>query len=282
MTLPHFLEIPPSKKPRYVLIPLPLDVGSSRRGSAKAPLEILKASQTFEWYDEALDFSLENLSYQTVHPLVLRRGEKVRAYLDRVRAEALLAYRRRAMPIGIGGEHTLLSPLVEALLAHRGARDFSVVVFDAHSDLRKDFEGNRWSHACSTRRIVEMGLDATVVGLRSLLPDHRRAGARLIFPEDVRSGRWKKMLSKVKRNVYVSVDVDVLDLGIMPAATNPEPGGLSWSEFTEVLIHLLRGRTLLAGDVVELCPPAGPAYAAITAARVLARLIALAEKSRRK
>lgn len=278
--IPDFLEIAPSKNPRYVLIPLPFDAGSSRPGSRFAPAAILKASQSIEWYDETLDVSIENLSYQTVSPLAPRRKEKTRAYLDRVREAAVKAHQHHSVPVGVGGEHTLLVPLVEALVASRKSKDFSVVVFDAHSDLREDYEGNPWSHACSTRRIVEMGLDATVVGLRSLLPEHRKAGARLIFPEDIRSGRWKSMMAEVKRSVYVSIDVDVLDLGILPAATNPEPGGLSWDEFSTVLTHLMTGRHFLAGDVVELCPPAGPAYAAVTAARVLTRLIALAEKSR--
>lgn len=263
-------------------MPLPSDIGSSRPGSRHAPLAILDASQSIEWYDEMPDVDLENLSYKTVPAVVPRRGERPRDYLDRVRAEALKAHRARAIPVGIGGEHTLLVPLVEALLETRKSRDFSVVVFDAHSDLRKEFNGNPWSHACSTRRVVEMGLDATVVGVRSLLPDHYKAGARLVFPEDIRTGRWKKMLAGVKRNVYISIDIDVLDLGLMPAATNPEPGGLLWAEFSKVLEHLMCGRNFLAGDVVELCPPAGPAYAAVTAARVLTRLIALAEKSRSK
>lgn len=278
--LPDFLEIAPSKNPRYVLIPLPYDAGSTRPGSRFAPRAILEASQCIESYDETLDVDLERLSYRTMPPVVPRRSERARVYLDRVRRAALDVHRRRAIPVGIGGEHSLLVPLVEAVAASRGKKDFSVVVFDAHSDLRLDSGGNRWSHACSTRRVVEMGIDTTVVGLRSLLPEHRSAGARLIFPDDIRRGRWKKMLGRVKSNLYVSVDVDVLDLGIMPAATNPEPGGLSWTEFSDILAFLFARRTFLAGDVVELCPPAGPAYAAATAARVLVRLIALAEKSR--
>lgn len=243
---------------------------------------ILDASQSIEWYDETLDISLEKLAYQTIPPIVPKRGEKTRAYLDRVRASALKAYQAKSTPIGLGGEHTLLVPLVEALVeSRRGNTDFSVVVFDAHSDLRDTFNGTPWSHACSTRRILDMGIDATVIGLRSLLPEHRSAGARLIFPDDVRSDKWKKMLESVKRSIYVSIDIDVLDLGIMPAATNPEPGGLFWHEFSEILVHLFRGRHFLAGDVVELCPPAGPEYAAVTTARALTRLVALAEKSRR-
>ncbi|MBI4179149.1 arginase family protein [bacterium] len=274
------MEIAPSKHPRYVLIPLPFDAGSSRPGSRHAPRAVLDASQTIEWYDECYDVNLEHLPYRTHDPVVPRPREKTRAYLDRVRAAARTAYRQNAIPIGLGGEHTLLVPLVEALVESRPKKDFSVVVFDAHSDLRKDFEGNPWSHACSSRRVLEMGIDVTVVGLRSLLPEHRDAGARLIFPEDIRGGRWKRMLSAVKKNIYVSIDIDVLDLGIMPAATNPEPGGLTWSEFTDALTLLFKDRNFLAGDVVEYCPPAGPAYAAVTTARALVRLIALAERSR--
>ncbi len=226
--IPDFLEISPSKNPSYVLLPLPFDSGSSRPGSRKAPAAILDASQSIEWYDETVDWNLEKLAYQTRPPMMPKKGERPRAYLDRVRAAALGVYRRGAIPIGIGGEHTLLVPLVEALAAGRADKQFSVVVFDAHSDLRESFDGNPWSHACSTRRVVEMGIDATVVGLRSLLPEHRAAGARLIFPEDIRNGSWKMKLGEIERDVYISIDVDVLDLGIMPAATNPEPGGLSW------------------------------------------------------
>lgn len=279
---PEFLDVPPSARPRYVLIPLPFDAGSTRPGSRLAPRAILEATQYFECYDEVADVDLESVPFRTAPPIAPRRNEKTRAYLDRVRAAALTAHQKKSIPIGIGGEHTLIVPLVESLVAARGSTDFSVVIFDAHSDLRDEHEGTRWSHACSTRRVMEMGIDTTVIGLRSLRPDHRNAGARLIFPDDLRHGRWEKMMSRVKRNIYISIDVDVLDLGILPAATNPEPGGLTWDEFTRVLIALFHKRTFLAGDIVELCPPAGPAYAAFTAARCLTRLVAFAEKSRRR
>ena len=281
MSLPHFLDIRPSHRPRYVLIPLPYDAGSTRPGSRLAPKAILDASQCVESYDELLDVDLQRLRYRTAPPLVPKRGERQRAYLDRVRAAAALAHRQGAVPIGIGGEHSVLAPLVEALAGARGKKDFSVVVFDAHSDLRKVHNGSLWSHACSTRRVVEMGIDTTVIGLRSLLPEHRRAGARLIFADDVRKGRWKRMLAGIRKNIYLSIDVDVFDLGLMPAATNPEPGGISWGEFSDILTHLARSRTVLAGDVVELCPPAGPSCAAATAARALVRLVALSEASSR-
>lgn len=235
-----------------------------------------------ESYDEIAAVDLENLAYDLSPAVAPRRREPARHYLDRVRSAALCAYDRSAIPIGIGGEHTLSVPLVEALASSRGRKDFSVVIFDAHSDLRDTHEGSRWSHACSTRRIVEMGLDTTVIGLRSLLRDHLKAGARLIFPDDIRSGRWRKMLNGLRKNLYISIDLDVLDIGIMPAVTNPEPGGLSWWEFSDVLAHLFRSRRFLAGDVVELCPTRGPSYAAVTAARALVRLIALAEKNRRR
>lgn len=273
----HYFNIEPGARPQVTVLPLLLDCGSSQAGSAKGPGAILKASDLIETYDQRLDIDISDLQLNCDPPVKLKKSEPVAKFVERAKAASLKIQKTGALPFGLGGEHTVAVPLVAALKENHGT-DFSIVVFDAHSDMRDSFEGDMWSHSTSTKKMVQMGFSPWVVGVRSYEPHHANAGAGFITPADVRNGDWTRMLKTLKSKVYISVDVDALDPSEMPAVSNPEPGGLTWDQFTDVLPAICDKRQLIGADIVELVPNLGPPYAAVTTARIMLRMLALIKK----
>jgi agmatinase len=160
--------------------------------------------------------------------------------------------------------------------------DAHVLSIDAHADLRNEYGGTPFSHACVCRRLVEGG-PVTIVGVRSYSAEEAEfaAGAQgltLISAHDVLCGRTtpKRIASSLGKRVYVTVDVDGLDPSIMPATGTPEPGGLRWWDVLEILRRVMKKREVVGMDMVELAPVSGSRRSDFAAARLAAKMITYA------
>jgi agmatinase len=279
----HFLDIPPElrepgRSAAWVL-PVPYERTSSyRRGSAGAPAAILEASIQLENWDEelAVDPSLAGIA--TLPPLDVPEGspEEGAAFLR----EALRAPFRRAPLLALlGGEHTLTAPAVAAACEQAGP--LTVLQLDAHADLRESWEGTPWNHACAMRRVLDHA-PVVGVGIRSISPEEARAVPTLDvehFPAHhiCRRESWQEeVVERLAEAVYVTIDMDVLDLGLAPSVGTPEPGGLTWWPLLRLLRLVCENRRVVGIDLVE-CNPSGPEdVTAFTAARLLYKTIGYA------
>jgi agmatinase len=129
---------------------------------------------------------------------------------------------------------------------------------DAHTDLRDEYEGSKYNHACTVARIRE-AIDTVVsVGIRSMdSSEHEKLDEKLVFYADyVRESKgWiRETVAALPKQVYVTIDLDVFDPGIMPSTGTPEPGGLDWYQVIMLLKAIARNRIITGFDVVELCP----------------------------
>lgn len=178
------------------------------------------------------------------------------------------------IPVLLGGDHTASVGAVQA--AAQRFPDLRVVILDAHLDLRTEYEGQRWSHACTARRIMEAVGDGRVVqlGVRSGTREEwefarrhcRWATGVLAMPETVRE-------ELASRPVYLSVDLDVLDPACAPGVGNPEPGGPGFTDLLEA-IYAMRGLPVVAIDLMETAPPLDPSGAtAVAAAKLLREMV---------
>lgn len=154
--------------------------------------------------------------------------------------------------LAIGGEHTI-TPAITAELS-RLHPDLRVIQFDAHSDLRDDYLGERWCHATAMARVLDsIPRDRLLqLGIRAF---GRREEMDLttVYPFDVLSP-VEDILTRVGASpVYLTVDVDVLDPGVMPDVQTPEPGGCSYRELVRALAGLSR-LNVIGADIVEFCP----------------------------
>ncbi|NDY41720.1 agmatinase [Dissulfurirhabdus thermomarina] len=262
---------------RIHFIPVPFDATTCYRPGARlGPSAILAASPHMEWYDEELDAEVWRLGLYTRPPL-----EPVlppEAMIEAVRAAVSESLSVGAFPVVLGGEHSVTVGAVSALRERVG--DLAVVQFDAHADLRENYQGSPYSHACVMRRIWDSAR-VRQVGIRSLSRPEmeflRAEGRPPIWAREVKAdcaGAVRRLLDGLPDiPVYVTIDLDCLDPAVMPAVGTPEPGGLSWDEILAFLRALAGTGRVAAFDVVELAPLPGLAAPEYTAARLVYKFL---------
>ena len=246
---------------RVVVLPVPFERTTSYgKGTAHGPAAILRASQAMELYDEELDGEPAVQGIATLPPFLPEAFGMEEGFAE-LQAEAKLHLERGKFLVTLGGEHSLSQAPVKATQEVYG--EIGVVQFDAHSDLREEFEGTPYSHASVMKRIVDAGIPTLPVGIRSLsapeaklirersLPvlwGHQLDRAETLFPE---------MLEALPEKVYLTFDIDYFDPALVPATGTPEPGGGHWYPTLNLLRHLFRSKTVVAMDLIELAPVGG-------------------------
>ena len=279
-----FLDTPPDEvgleDARVVLVPVPYDSTTSYRGGARhGPAAIVTASRQLEDYDVELDRDVSEVGIYTAPELVPDvSGPK--AMIDVVeRVVTRLAAPDRLVGL-LGGEHSITVGAVAALAGRHP--DISVLYLDAHADLRDEYMGSRWSHACVARRLHEV-CPMVEVGVRSLSLEERRFIRDneipvVFWPPDNGNAQSlaETVIDALTPSVYVSIDLDVLDPAVMPSVGTPEPGGMGWHELTGLLRAVAGERKIVGFDVAELSPGEGPEAGAFTAAKLVQKVIGYA------
>ena len=261
---------------RVIIIPAPLEYSVCYiKGTEHGPQAILDASSQMELYDEELNWCPIEVGVHTRPALDyhgMDHAAALKATGDAVR-EVLV---RGQLPFTLGGEHSLSAPPIAA--AHEFFPDLTVVHIDAHGDLRNEYEGSKLSHASVERRVVDMGIPITEIGIRSFSPEeaefmkthpdvaivwgHQLARAAAAIP-------WQRL----SQHTYLTIDLDAIDPAEMPAVGTPEPGGLHWYQLLDMLRELFQRTTVIGMDVVELCPMAGQTRADFLAAKLVYKMI---------
>ena len=280
---------------RAVLVPVPYDGATSyRSGAREGPSAIIAASRQLEDYDAELKDEPSRLGIHT-YPEVEPHVGSPEAMAERVYQVVRPLIGAGKLVGVLGGDHSVAVGSVRACVERYP--DLSVLYLDAHADLRDEYQGSRYSHACAARRIHEMAppfdrlrtgpgqalvqAPLVQVGVRSLSVEERQyIEAHRIpvtfwdpAPAAFRPQEVARLLSP---HVYVSVDLDVFDPALMPAVGTPEPGGMAWEQVVGLLRAVAEERRIVGFDVVELCPREGPTACAFTAARLVYKLIGYA------
>ena len=259
-----------------VILPVPFDRTTSYgQGTKHGPRELLLASAQVELWDEELGMDVHPRGVYTAPELDLsaRTLDDAMAEIGDVAGRMLDAGK---FLVTLGGEHSITSPIVGAVAArHPGV---SVLQIDAHADLRDRYLEEPHSHACAMRRTLEHA-PIVQVGIRNLSEEEARAlpGLRttVFYDWNMRQDpQWiERAVAALSDTVYVTIDLDGLEPGLMPAVGTPEPGGLSWRELTALLRRTFETRRVVACDVVELCPIPGFASPNFVAARLVYKLL---------
>ncbi|MFA4944147.1 MAG: agmatinase [Lentisphaeria bacterium] len=272
---PAFLQSdvlpPPPDQARFHVLPVPYEkTVSYGRGTAGGPNAILKASQQLEVFDGEGMPALAGI--HTLPPVECVGTEEV--VLRRIYDAVHRILTHRALPVVLGGEHTVTYPTLAALLEFYPHGSFGVVQFDAHADLRDEYQGSKWSHACVMRRALELQLPIFQLGVRSLTAEEdelrRQEG---IGHFDAR--HWaehglpeRPLPAGFPPNLFISFDIDAFDPSLVPGTGTPEPGGFLWWDVVKLLRRVIAGRQVVGFDIVEVAPVAGMRTSEFTAAKL--------------
>jgi agmatinase len=268
---------------RAVVLPVPYEATVSYgAGTRLGPQAIIAASRQVETYDLDSDREPCSIGIATLGELQQdARGPTAMATKIEQAASGILSDGKFLLTLG--GEHTISYPLIKA---HKNIfPGISVLQIDAHTDLRDEYQGTNFSHACVMSRVSEL-CDVVQVGIRSFCGSRYEKKARQLGriitsaefhknPDSI-----SKILSMLADNVYITVDLDGFDPSIMPAVGTPEPGGLLWDETLELIKAIGMSKQIAGADIVELAPIPGLSYPDFAAARLAYKIIGYAFEKR--
>jgi agmatinase len=262
----------------YAIIGLPFDsTASFRSGSRDGPDAIRIASFNFESYDCYYDVDLADLNICDLGNMELGADP---GYAKETIKEGVALLPKRVIPIFLGGEHSITPSIVETIA---GPGDLGVLVLDAHLDLRDEYGCTKLSHACASRRILEIeGVEAYAsIGIRSgSREEFTYAADNLISyftSSEVREKGIDQILDLALKDLdcerlYLSIDLDALDPAYAPAVGNPEPFGLKSWDVKRVIERV--AWKAIGLDINELTPAYDRGETALLAARLAREFVA--------
>jgi agmatinase len=279
----------PFEKAKYVVFGVPFDVTSTYRTGARfGPNAIRQASLNIETYSFRTGIDVEDLLLHDLGDLHVSTSPKRTVDMLKLVVADLLAAKKT--PIGIGGEHTITLGIMKGLGGK--AQKTALVSFDAHLDLRKEFLGLTLSHTTFMRLINEEVKPAKIieVGTRAVCKEElayaKKSGINFVTSQQIRKEGVAQITQKLKEelasyeNLYLTIDMDVLDPAYAPAVQNPEPEGIE----TYTLVGILCGlcdRRVVGFDVLEVAPAYDQGTSAINAAKVIFEILCQIEATRK-
>jgi len=256
-----------------VIIPVAYDGTSTWvKGADKGPAAIIEASANMELYDIETDSEVYKQGIFTETPIEgeISTREMVEAVVENVR----YYLGKDKFTIVIGGEHSVN---IGSVKAHAEKYDdLTILQLDAHTDLRDEYNGSKYNHACVMARAKEV-CQIVQVGVRSMDASEKdfMDSSRTFFAKDIYNNTdWiKRVISMLSDNVYITIDLDVFDPSIMPSTGTPEPGGLLWYDVLALLKTVSNKKNIVGFDVVELCPDARNKAPDFLAAKLIYKLL---------
>jgi agmatinase len=244
-----------------LILPVPYErTVTYQRGTAAGPVAILNASSQLEFYEEDAGWCPSRHLKSTVLPTVTF-DESTEAEFHQQLFQIVDRLPRGNLLIALGGEHSITPEMVFARMPEGG----TIVQIDAHADLRSSYHGSIYNHASPMYRLWQQGYSLLQIGIRSL----HELEAKLIKKESrittyfdrqlLLLDRWQELLNhlaSLQGPVWLTIDLDGFDPGLVSGVGTPQPGGLSWHQGVAILKTLLDNRSIeVAGiDIVELVP----------------------------
>ncbi|OGH99798.1 MAG: agmatinase [Candidatus Melainabacteria bacterium GWF2_32_7] len=262
-------------KSKWIMVGLPYDgTCSYRPGTRFGPEMIRIAAWGLEDYSPYQNKELTEVAFYDAGELDLPLGnrDKCLNLINQATRETLDAGKQW---LGIGGEHLVTYPAIQAYTEKYP--DLAIIHFDAHADLREEYLGECLSHASVMRLVTNL------IGAENLIQIGIRSGTKDEFDWMNEHKSLIKDRSEIpaildklsNRPVYLSIDLDVLDPGIMSGTGTPEAGGMSFNELISWLLSL-SDLNIVGADVVELSPHYDPSgVSTITAAKVVREVLLL-------
>lgn len=264
---------------KVAILPVPYDGTTEwRSGAREGPQHIIDASQYLELYDLELDREIYEVGIHTLHqvePLM----SSPEAMIERVYDITNGLIQKGKFVVTLGGEHSLTLGAVRAF--KEAFPELSVLQLDAHADLRDEYLGTKYGQACVMRRIFEL-CPIVQAGVRSLSWEEKQFLVQnhlspFYFSDSISSkASVERIMNSLSPEVYVTIDVDVLDPSIMPAVGTPEPNGMQWQAILDIIKAVSLHKHVVGFDLMEFCPGEGPLACAFLLAKLAYKFIGYA------
>lgn len=267
------------KRAKAVVLPVPYDSTTSYGvGARNGPHAIINASRNMELYDHETGTSPYKIGIHTLSELepAMSGPEDTVNRVRQVIGDILLSGK---FPLTLGGEHSITTGALQAF--KENSKKFGVLQLDAHADMRDEFEGTKYSHACAMRRARELSGNVVQAGIRSLCAEEaeyiKENKIKDIFfmPSDPQEfdQQIPAIVAALKENVYLTLDIDAIDPSEMPSTGTPEPGGLRWAQVLKLLKIVAKKKKIVGMDVVELAPIPGNSAPDFLAAKLTYKIL---------
>lgn len=226
------------------------------KGADKGFDAFLEATENMEIYDIETDSEVYK---QGVHilPAITENSSPEKVYSAVLESTWQLLKEDKFLTF-FGGEHSVSIGLIEAY--RKKYNNLTVLQLDAHADLRPEYMGSKFNHACAVHQASKT-TNLIQVGIRSMdsieLPHLNRE--KCFFAEEMyNQSQWmRNSIEMMTENVYITIDLDALDPSIMPSTGTPEPGGLDWNTTINYLQKVFKSRNVVGFDIVEFAPIEG-------------------------
>jgi len=253
-------------------------------GSANGPKAIVDASHFVEFYDEELDNEKYKKCGIATLPAIDFKNKVDADAVDLIEAETTKLINDNKYVVSLGAEHTVTLGFVKAHA--KKYKNLCVLQIDAHSDLRSSYHGNIYSHASVMKRIHDLGIPLTQIGIRAQCKEesdliksskniHTFYAHQIRNQESkIKSSNWMDdAVASLTENVYLTIDADGFDPAVIPAVGTAEPNGLFWVETIQFLKKVFQQKNVVGFDVVECAPIEGQILSEYTLAKLVYRLI---------
>ena len=246
-----------SFKEKVVVVPFGLEKTVSYGGGTRnGPKEIIKASHQVELYDEELYCEpYKKIGIKTLKPFKINKDiKKALKKISNINEEIL---NKKLFPLTFGGEHSITPGCIAPFV--KRYKKICLLHFDAHADLRENYNGERFSHASAIRRCLDhKNVSVISFGIRNIseseIPFLKKNSSRIkiFWAKDKPKWNLKKFKQLIKNKiVYLTFDVDGLDSSIMPATGTPEPGGLLWDETLNIIKIAAKNSNIIGADIMN-------------------------------
>ncbi len=250
-------------KEKVVVVPFGLEkTVSYGSGTNRGPKEIIKASHQVELFDEDLNKEpYKTIGIKTLKPFPIKK--KIDDALNQIENINKILLKEKKFPLTLGGEHSLTAGAIRPFV--KKFKKICLLHFDAHADLRNSYNGNKFSHASAIRRCLDdTNVSLVSFGIRNISSSEvpflkkNKSRIKIYWAKDKLKWNLNEFKNIIKdKIIYLTFDVDGLDLSIMPATGTPEPGGMLWDETINIIKIAAKYSNIVGADINELSPIKG-------------------------
>ena len=237
-----------------VLISVPYDGTSTwQKGADKGFDAFLAASENMELYD--IETNSEAYKKGVYIAETVDENTSAEHMVEQVYKTVKKYIQQKKFVTVFGGEHSISIGTIRAF--KDSFKNLTVLHLDAHADLRNEYNGTPYNHACAVYEASKT-TNLIQVGIRSMDSSEKETMNKdqVFFAEQmIYDDSWvDRAIDMMTDQVFITFDVDVFDPSIMPSTGTPEPGGLLWNETIEFLKKVFMDKNVVGFDIVELCP----------------------------